>query len=133
MLKTICYISFHSNSISDYEIENLFYHVKSFNNQNDIRGVLYSGFDRFFQIIEGPTDAMDTLYHSIKEDTRHTNINEILNINIKHYCFKEFGTGYNTINSFESLFGLQNYLSSPTFNSSSNANIFLKTLETFSE
>lgn len=133
MLKTICYTSSHSESIPAYEIENLFYHVKSFNNKNDIRGVLYSGFDRFFQIIEGPTDTMDALYVSIKKDVRHTNINEILNIKIKNYCFKEFGTGYNTINSFESLFGLQNYLSSPAFNSSTNADIFLKTLETFSK
>jgi hypothetical protein len=133
MLKTICYTSLHSKSISDYEIENLFYHVRLFNNKNDIRGVLYSGFDRFFQIIEGPTDIMNPLYDSIKKDVRHTDITEILNIKIKNYCFKEFGTGYNTINSFESLFGLQNYLSSPTFNSSGNADIFLKTLETFSE
>ena len=131
MLKTICYTSLHAKEIPAYQIEMLFHQVRTFNELNEIKGVLFSGFDRFFQIIEGPESLIDSLYESIKKDSRHKDISQILNTKINSYSFKDFGTGYNTIKSLDSMLGLQNYLSSPSFKSSSHAKIFLQGIGSF--
>ncbi|WP_372756753.1 BLUF domain-containing protein [Mariniflexile sp.] len=131
MLKTICYTSKYTEDISTFNLEMLFHKTRLNNNNFNIKGVLVAKNNRFFQILEGPETILDALYFSIKKDTRHHEINEVLNTYISEYSFENFGTGYNTIQRIESLFGLQSYLSSPAINNINNASLFLSTTENF--
>lgn len=109
----------------------LFHETRLNNNSHKIKGVLVAKNNKFFQILEGPEAILDDLYTAIKKDTRHHEINEILNTPITSNSFKDFGTGYNTIKSIESLLGLQTYLSSPSINNLNNAALFLTTIQNF--
>ncbi|MBP0905447.1 BLUF domain-containing protein [Mariniflexile gromovii] len=131
MIKTICYTSLYAEHISAFNLEMLFHKTRLFNNKHNIKGVLVAKNNRFFQILEGPETILDNLYLSIKKDSRHHQINEVLNTHITSYSFENFGTGYNTIKRVESLFGLQSYLNSPTINNIDNASLFLTTTENF--
>ena len=131
MIKTICYTSIYTENISAFNLEMLFHKTRLNNNNLNIKGVLVAKNNCFFQILEGPDYILENLYSTIKNDKRHYEINEVLNTYISSYSFENFGTGYNTIQRIESLFGLQSYLSSPTINNQNNAHLFLTTTENF--
>lgn len=44
------------------------------NPQNDITGALICRQDMYLQLIEGPDDAIDTLYEKIRDDDRHLEV-----------------------------------------------------------
>ena len=131
MIKTICYTSIYTKDIPAFKLEMLFHNTRINNNSHKIKGVLVAKNNKFFQILEGQETILDNLFLSIQKDTRHHQINKILNTSIKSHSFKDFGTGYNAIKSIESLFGLQTYLNSPTVNNLNNAALFLTTIENF--
>ena len=131
MPKTICYTSHYTNAISAFNLELLFHKIRLNNDKHNIKGVLVSKNEKFFQILEGDSTIVDELYLSIKKDTRHHKINEVLNTTSESYAFKDFGTGYNTIKSLESLIGLQMYITSLSKSNLDNANLYITTIKNF--
>ena len=74
MLKRITYISSFVQEMTDGELEELGRQAAKNNAENDITGVLMAKGGIFFQIIEGPEEAIDGLYSAILKDPRHDKI-----------------------------------------------------------
>ena len=110
MLKTICYKSKSNPGNTIIDIESLFYQTRQHNNTQEVKGILIYRDATFFQILEGESTVVNTLYQSIKRDSRHGNIKELLNTKIDNYSFADFGLGYATISSLDALYGFQEYL-----------------------
>ena len=110
MLKTICYKSKSNPGNTIIDIESLFYQTRQHNNTQEVKGILIYRDATFFQILEGESTIVNTLYQSIKRDSRHGNIKELLNTEIDNYSFADFGLGYATISSLDALYGFQEYL-----------------------
>jgi hypothetical protein len=83
MLKRLKYISRSSSAMSQEEIAELAKTSVENNKQADITGVLVEASGIFFQVIEGPRDAVNALYKRISADPRH---DEILLVNTMENC-----------------------------------------------
>jgi hypothetical protein len=55
-----------------------------------ITGVLTYVDDRFVQLIEGPTVALDELMETIRSDPRHTDIDVLDRVTVSHRAFAEW-------------------------------------------
>jgi hypothetical protein len=74
MLKRITYVSRFAKPFSETELEKLG-ELSARNNQElDITGVLMTSGGIFFQILEGPEEAVDRVYSAISGDSRHTDL-----------------------------------------------------------
>lgn len=91
MLSRIAYSSTLILTISDQEIANLVSRAADFNARNDITGVIAIELGRVCQIIEGPTEGLNSLYASIRRDKRHTRIVELYNDSIATRHFGSWG------------------------------------------
>jgi adenylate cyclase len=88
MLKRITYVSRFAKPFSEAELEKLG-EVSSKNNRKlDITGVLMTSGGIFFQILEGPEEAVDQVYAAISADSRHTDLVVLeleLDISVRNY------------------------------------------------
>jgi hypothetical protein len=74
MLKRITYVSRFAKPISESELEKLG-ELSAENNKNlGVTGVLMTSGGIFFQILEGPEEAVDQVYSAISADSRHTDL-----------------------------------------------------------
>jgi hypothetical protein len=83
MFKRLKYISRSSSNMTSEEVSALAKTSVENNKAADITGVLVEASGIFFQVIEGPTDAVDALYKRISADPRH---NELLLLNTMENC-----------------------------------------------
>ena len=73
-MRRIHYISEFADSLSPEDIESIT-RVSAVNNARDgITGMLMASGQLFFQLIEGPDEAVDALYNRILADRRHRNV-----------------------------------------------------------
>jgi hypothetical protein len=71
MLKRIRYISEFSRHMSPQDIDKLAQQSAISNKEHGITGILVATGELFFQVIEGPVDAIDALYDKLSADSRH--------------------------------------------------------------
>ena len=57
------------------------------NRRDDITGLLVAGGNRYLQVIEGPRQATDKLYATIRADERHLTVTTLLERTIPKRCF----------------------------------------------
>ena len=94
MYLTISYLSNASSELSHEEIENLMTDTKYFNDSNNISGILvYSDFT-FFQVLEGESNMITTLFEKIKNDKRHYNVLKILEITSQNRRYYRYTTKF---------------------------------------
>lgn len=74
MLKRIKYVSRMAQSLGKAEIEGITEQAARNNAAHDVTGVLMTSGGLFFQILEGPIDAVDEIYDAIVADERHTDV-----------------------------------------------------------
>ena len=74
MLKRVRYISEFSDVLSPDELRQVAADSARNNKREQITGLLISAENLFFQLLEGPPEAVDECYRRIKEDPRHTNV-----------------------------------------------------------
>lgn len=74
MLKRITYVSRFAKPFSESELEKLGELSARNNKEVDVTGVLMTSGGVFFQILEGPAEAVDRIYSAIAADPRHTHI-----------------------------------------------------------
>ena len=111
------------------EFEALFNGTQTRNDKNNITGVLVQKDKFFFQILEGKAEVVDSLFETIKQDSRHSNITELLNKTITHISFSAFNTGYSVIADIDSLYSLQNYVMDLNEKDIENSGHFLEIIE----
>ena len=73
-MKRIKYISRFARDLDAAEIEALVEQARKNNEKNSITGILIASGLMFFQVIEGPEDAVDGLFARILEDGRHRDV-----------------------------------------------------------
>lgn len=74
MIKRITYISRFSKPTDQFQLQQLGEAASEKNKKLDITGVLMASGGLFYQVLEGPEQAVDQLYASISEDERHTDL-----------------------------------------------------------
>ena len=72
-LKRVVYVS-EKTDVSDTTLKDIIASSKKNNPEEDVTGCLLSGSNSFLQLLEGPTDFIDTLYSKISKDSRHKNV-----------------------------------------------------------
>ena len=74
MLKRISYVSKFSRPLTRDEITQLADDAAERNRELGITGMLMSSGDIFYQVLEGPVDEVDKLFHKIAADLRHKDV-----------------------------------------------------------
>jgi hypothetical protein len=74
MLKRIKYVSRFSAPLGETELEALGEAAAAKNKDLGVTGVLMASGGLFYQVIEGPAEAIDGLYATIEGDERHTDV-----------------------------------------------------------
>jgi hypothetical protein len=74
MLKRIKYVSRFSRPLDEAELERLGEVAATKNKDLDVTGVLMASGGLFYQVIEGPPEAIDELFNTIESDARHSDI-----------------------------------------------------------
>ena len=74
MVKRITYVSRFAKPFSETELEELGELSATNNRKLDITGVLMTSGGIFFQVLEGPPEAVDSVYAAIAADPRHSNL-----------------------------------------------------------
>ena len=72
-LKRVVYVS-EKTDVSDTTLKDIIASSKKNNPEEDVTGCLLSGSNSFLQLLEGPTEFIDTLYLKISRDNRHKNV-----------------------------------------------------------
>lgn len=74
MFKRISYISKFAHPLTRDEITQLADDAAERNRSVGVTGMLMSSGGIFYQVLEGPTDAVDRLFQKIVSDTRHKDV-----------------------------------------------------------
>jgi hypothetical protein len=74
VLKRISYVSKFSRPLSHTEITELADKAAERNRSLGVTGMLMSSGGIFYQVLEGPTEAVDELFHKISADLRHRDV-----------------------------------------------------------
>ena len=72
-LKRVVYVS-EKTDVSDTTLKDIIACSKKNNPEENVTGCLLSGSNSFLQLLEGPTEFIDTLYSKISRDNRHENV-----------------------------------------------------------
>jgi hypothetical protein len=80
----IVYISEYAGTLEDVDrqLANIRETSKRFNQDNQISGVLFFLNNRFMQVLEGETKALEKLLEKIEADPRHTRLTYLLRVPI---------------------------------------------------
>ena len=71
------------------------------NPSKDITGCLLEGKNSFLQILEGPSDAIQSLYKTISEDNRHTNVKRLCDEYSDSRLFSDWSMKSDSYNQME--------------------------------
>jgi hypothetical protein len=74
MLQRIKYVSQFSSDLSEAEVNRIAEQAARRNAERDVTGVLMTAGGIFFQILEGPPEAVTEIYDRILADERHTDV-----------------------------------------------------------
>jgi len=116
---TICYISKVQPELTDQQLEALFAHSSQSNNTSGIKGILLSTMGNFFQVLEGTKEQVTSLYNTIKEDTRHHDIYEVIHRPAIKAVFTNYNSKFNIVKSIDDLDKIKSYLDTMPFDSTS--------------
>ena len=72
-LKRVIYVS-EKTDVSDGTLKDIIASSKKNNPKEDVTGCLLSGSNSFLQLLEGPTEFINTLYSKISLDNRHKKV-----------------------------------------------------------
>ncbi|WP_164880927.1 BLUF domain-containing protein [Aestuariirhabdus litorea] len=78
----------------DLEVGRILGQSRRNNPRLGIGGVLYYGDGHFFQVLEGPRSAVQSLYDSIRQDPRHCNSTVLSHAMIKDRVFGDWSMKY---------------------------------------
>jgi hypothetical protein len=73
-MKRIRYVSRYAAPFRESELEELGRKAAERNRSLDVTGVLITSGGLFYQVLEGPEDAVDGIFAAIRGDTRHTDV-----------------------------------------------------------
>ena len=108
--RTICYLSNTSSALSQKELFQIFDVSIKNNNLNAISGTLIYSLDRFFQILEGPSDTVLKTFENIKKDSRHNDINTIFNKPSAKLHFEAYTSSFSVASTAKEIQDINSYI-----------------------
>ncbi|MFF7682324.1 BLUF domain-containing protein [Microbacterium sp. NPDC007973] len=96
-LTAVSYVSRAVDTFDDARLAELLGQSRRSNHEHDLSGMLLYRRGRFFQVLEGPKDAVDELMAKIRRDPRHDEIRVLLTEEIEERRFEEWTMGYEPI------------------------------------
>ncbi|MEV7873097.1 BLUF domain-containing protein [Microbacterium sp. NPDC089188] len=96
-LAAVSYVSRAIDTFDDARLAELLAQSRRSNHEHDLSGMLLYRRGRFFQVLEGPKDAVDELMAKIRRDPRHDEIRVLLTEEIEERRFEEWTMGYEPI------------------------------------
>lgn len=96
-LVSVSYVSTETDPFDDERLAALLAQSRRSNHEHDLTGMLLHRRGRFFQVLEGPQDAVDALIAKIRQDARHHDIRILLRENLEDRRFDEWTMGYEPI------------------------------------
>jgi len=85
-LKRVVYVS-EKIDVSNTTLKDIIASSKKNNPEEDVTGCLLSGSNSFLQLLEGPTEFINTLYSKITRDGRHKNVRTLCDEKIDERLF----------------------------------------------
>jgi blue light- and temperature-responsive anti-repressor len=95
----LIYSSSATQELQDSDILSILEVSRKNNAARDVTGMLLSEKWSFFQILEGPADAVENVFKIISADTRHNRVITIVKEAIPHRSFGEWTMGSASLNS----------------------------------
>lgn len=90
----LAYLSTQTQRMSTGELISLLAQARSANAERDITGLLLHRNDHFFQVIEGPAEAIARTFADIERDDRHHNIEVLFHEPIETREFGDWRMGF---------------------------------------
>ncbi len=100
-LYRLVYTSFRKSNCDEKEIQNILESCKKNNPSRNITGILLHSDKRFIQYIEGEKDDVLELYELIKNDSRHTSVNQRDFKQISERIFPSWEMGYKDVDTIQ--------------------------------
>lgn len=125
------YFSTSVGSLAENDLSVILKQSRFNNAKSGITGILLYINGSIIQVLEGDDKAVETLYHRIEKDPRHTNVVRVLNKPIDQRLFADWSMGYETITSRQ----LENIkaMVDTDANQAAGDPVILKTLKAFYE
>lgn len=96
-LTSVSYVSTAVDAFDETRLAHLLAQSRASNHDHDLTGMLLFRRGRFFQVLEGPRDAVDELMARIRRDPRHARVRVLLTEQIDERRFSEWTMGYESI------------------------------------
>lgn len=96
-LTSVSYVSTETQPFDDDRLAALLAQSRRSNHAHALTGMLLHRRGRFFQVLEGPEDAVDALIATIRRDPRHRDVRVLLREQIEARRFDEWTMGYEPI------------------------------------
>lgn len=96
-LTSVSYVSTAVDAFDGAALADLLAQSRASNHDHDLTGMLLYRRGRFFQVLEGPQDAVDELMTKIRRDPRHTGVRVLLTEPLEERRFSEWTMGYEPI------------------------------------
>ena len=87
MMRSLTYTSEMASAITDEDVNNIIEKSRLYNESVDVTGMLACFGDRFIQVLEGASDAVETLYSRIKGDPRHRHVTVVQDVSVKDRAY----------------------------------------------
>lgn len=100
LLRRVIYVSEKVGS-SEQDVTDIINTSIQNNPSKNITGCLIEGKNSFLQILEGPYDAIKSLYKVISEDNRHTNVTRLCDESIETRLFSDWSMKSDNYNQIE--------------------------------
>ena len=100
-LKFVSYMSAQAQTLRDKDIEDLLFNAREKNRRLAITGVLLLIQGKFIQYIEGYEEDIDSVYDSIKVDTRHNDLLLLDSGYIDRRQYKNWSMAYRKVQNSE--------------------------------
>lgn len=94
LLLQLIYISGASVPFSQKELKSLLKKAREKNHEVDVSGILIFHDGAFFQVLEGPPEAVYTIYDRISQDPRHDEIKLLLKSEVEERSFPDWSMGF---------------------------------------
>ncbi|MEZ4279061.1 MAG: BLUF domain-containing protein [Myxococcota bacterium] len=88
------YTSAAAQSFETEELTALLAAARRHNEAQGLTGMLLYAEGSFFQVLEGPAEAVDALYHRIELDPRHVLMTKLIREEIKERSFEDWTMGF---------------------------------------
>lgn len=108
-LKHLVYISSATQLFTREGLEELLNTARENNSREHVSGMLLYRGGNFIQVLEGPSSAVDQIFASIEQDSRHKDVTVLLDEAITRCDFRDWSMAFNG-NDQEKIEGLSDFL-----------------------